>query len=220
MGWAGSGVLIAWHDLAEGREAEYLDWHSHEHMQERLAVPGFMEARRYSVVGTGPAHLILYVAVGPRVFETQAYLERLNQPSVRTQRIMPALLNMNRSLCRIEASRGFGAGRWLQTLRFSPVPGCEARLRDTLMGKVQWLATQPGLCAAHLLISDRNRGRIPPREAALRGGQDTMADWVLLIEGYSPATVAQDQTVFLWQNGAGPEVASNLYEIDHIGLDH
>jgi hypothetical protein len=41
MGWAGSGALIAWHDVEEGHEAEYLDWHSHEHMKERLAIPGF-----------------------------------------------------------------------------------------------------------------------------------------------------------------------------------
>jgi hypothetical protein len=60
MGWAGSGALIAWHDVEEGREAECLDWRSHEHMQERLAIPGFFQGHRYSVVGSGPQFLILY----------------------------------------------------------------------------------------------------------------------------------------------------------------
>ncbi len=218
MGWAGSGALVAWHDVEEGREAEYLDWHSHEHMQERLAIPGFVEARRYSVVGSGPAFLILYAVVDPDVFEAEAYLERLNYPSDWTQRIMPALRNMNRSLCRVEASGGFGAGRWLQTLQFSPDLECKAGLRDVLTGEVRSLATQPGLCAAHLLIADRDRSRTPTREVALRGGQDTAADWVLLIEGYNQAAVAQDRAALLGRNGAGSDIAANLYAIDHVRL--
>src|SRR3712207_6108625 len=104
MGWAGSGALIAWHDVEEGREAEYLDWHSHEHLPERLAIPGFLQGRRYSVAGSGPQFLILYVVESPNVFTSAAYLERLNHPSEWTQKMMPALLNMNRSLCSVQAS--------------------------------------------------------------------------------------------------------------------
>ena len=111
MGWAGSGALIAWHDVEEGREAEYLDWHSHEHMKERLAIPGFLQGRRYSVVGSGSQFLILYTVMNPDVFTSQTYLERLNHPTDWTQQVMPALRNMNRSLCRVAASSGFGA--WL-----------------------------------------------------------------------------------------------------------
>jgi hypothetical protein len=85
MGWAGSGALIAWHDVEEGREAEYLDWHSHEHMKERLAIPGFLQGRRYSVVGSEPQFLILYTVIDPDVFTSQTYLERLNHPSDWTQ---------------------------------------------------------------------------------------------------------------------------------------
>ena len=218
MGLAGSGALVAWHDIDESRQAEYLDWHSHEHMPERLAIPGFVEARRYSVAGPGPAFLILYAVVDPEVFESKAYLERLDHPSEWTQRIMPALRNMNRSLCRVEASSGFGAGCWLQTLRFSPDAGREASLRDALTGEVRLLAMQPGLCAAHLLISDRDKASTPTREAALRGGHDSVADWVLLIEGYNRAAVAQDQTALLRQNGAGPDLAANLYTIDYVRL--
>ena len=85
MGWAGSGALIAWHDVEEGREAEYLDWHSHEHMQERLAIPGFLQGRRYSVVGSGPQFLIVYAVTDTDAFTSPPYLERLNHPSDRTR---------------------------------------------------------------------------------------------------------------------------------------
>ncbi len=218
MGWAGSGVLIAWHGIVEGCEAEYLDWHSHEHMKERLAIPGFLQGRRYSVVGSGPQFLVLYTVTDPDVFTSQTYLEHLNHPSDWTQQVMPALRSMNRSLCRVAASSGLGAGRCLQTTRFSPEPGREAHLRGVLTSEAQSLAHQRGVCAAHLLIADQDRSRAPTRETALRGGQDAVADWVLLVEGYDEAVVAQDRSEMLRQSGAGPETNADLYRMDHISF--
>lgn len=218
MGWAASGALIAWHDIEAGREAEYLDWHSHEHMKERLAIPGFLQGRRYSVVGSGPQFLVLYVVINPDVFSSQTYLERLNHPSDWTQQVMPVLRNMNRSLCRVEASSGLGAGGCLQAIRFSPELGREAHLRGALTSEAQSLAHQKGLCAAHLLIADRDRSRIPTRETVLRSGQDAVADWVLVVEGYDEAAVAQDRTGLLRESGAGLDITSNLYRMDHISF--
>jgi hypothetical protein len=218
MGWAASGALIAWHDVEAGREAEYLDWHSHEHMKERLAIPGFLQGRRYSVVGSGPQFLILYTVTNPDVFTSQIYLEHLNHPSDWTQQVMPALRNMNRSLCRVAASSGVGAGRCLQTIRFSPELGREAHLRGALTSEAQLLAHQKGLCAAHLLIADRDRSRVPTRETALRTDQDAVADWVLLVEGYDETAVAQDRSGLLRQYGASPEITGDLYRMDHISF--
>jgi hypothetical protein len=218
MGWAGSGALIAWHDVAEGREAGYLDWHSHEHMQERLTIPGFRQGRRYSVVGSGPQHLIVYAVSDTDVFTSAPYLERLNAPSDWTRQVMPWLRHMNRSLCRVVASSGFGAGRLFQTIRFSPEPGREASLHSLLRNEVESCSAQKGLCAAHLLIVDRERSGTPTRETELRSEQDRVADWVLLIEGYDETAVAQDRTGLLRRNGAEPEIISNLYEIEHIVL--
>jgi hypothetical protein len=218
MGWSGSGALIAWHDVEEGREGEYLDWHSHEHMQERLAIPGFVQARRYSVVGSGPQFLIVYAVTNTDTFTSPPYLERLNHPSEWTQRVMPALRNMNRSLCRVEASCGSGVGRFLQTIRFLPEPGREAHLHGTLASEMQSLAGQSGLCAAHLLIADRERSATPTREKSLRTAQDMVADWVLLVEGYAEAAVAQSRSSLLRQISAGPDFATDLYVIDHIVL--
>jgi hypothetical protein len=216
MGWAGSGALIAWHDVEEGREAEYLDWHAHEHMKERLAIPGFLQGRRYSVVGSGPQFLILYTVADPNVFTSQTYLEHLNHPTDWTQRVMPALRNMNRSLCRVAASSGFGAGCWLQTTRFSPEHGRDAHLRGILMCEAQSLSHQRGVCGARLLIADQDRNKAQTRETALRAGPDTVADWVLLVEGYDETAVAEDRSRLLRQSGAGPDITADLYRIDHI----
>jgi hypothetical protein len=43
-----------------------------------------------------------------------------------------------------------------------------------------------------------------------------VADWVLLVEGYDEAAVAQERSELLRQSGAGSEISGDLYRIDHI----
>jgi hypothetical protein len=220
MSWTGFGAFVAWHDVEAGHEAEYRHWHSHEHMQERVAIPGFLHGRRYGAVGSGPRFLVVYEVVDTGIFTSSGYLERLNNPSAWTQQVMPALRNMNRSLCRVEISSGSGIGRFMQTVRFSPQAGWDARLRAAMSATVEALAAEDGLCAAHLLIVDRDSSRTPTREASLRGTPDTMAAWILLVEGYDEAVVARDRSALLRQEGAGAEIHSDLYAIEHLVLGH
>jgi len=218
MTWTGFGAFVAWHDVEAGREADYLHWHSHEHMQERVAIPGFRLGRRYSAVDSGPRFLVVYEVADASVFISAAYLERLDNPSAWTRQVMPSLRDMNRSLCRVEASSGSGMGRFMQTLRFSPAPREEASLRTILAAEVRTLAAERGLCAAHLLIADRDISRPPTREASLRGTPDAVADWILLIEGYDGEAVARDRSARLRQAGADRGIVADLYAIEHIVL--
>ena len=40
MALLGKAALAMWWDVASDVNAEFQDWHSHEHFRERLAVPG------------------------------------------------------------------------------------------------------------------------------------------------------------------------------------
>jgi hypothetical protein len=42
----GRAFMAIWHDIEANGEAEYSDWHTRQHMPERLGVPGFLVARR------------------------------------------------------------------------------------------------------------------------------------------------------------------------------
>jgi hypothetical protein len=44
------GILAIFNNAAPGREAEFDEWFQHEHLAERLAVPGFLLGRRYEAV--------------------------------------------------------------------------------------------------------------------------------------------------------------------------
>ncbi len=47
MALAGRALLAIWNGIAEEAEADFLAWHVREHIPERVAVPGFLRARRY-----------------------------------------------------------------------------------------------------------------------------------------------------------------------------
>jgi len=179
-------------------------------------VPGFIRGRRYSVVGSGPQFLVTYEVADLKVFTSPDYLDRLNNPSRWTSQVMPSLLNMNRSLCRVEASRGSGVGRYMQTIRFSPGAHHQAQLLAAVRHEVSRLPSQPLLCGAHLFIADRGVSTAPSRERQLRANSDAVADWILSVEGYDQAAVAEDLSELLRANGARPDIISHLYALDHL----
>ena len=46
MSLLGKGALVIWHDIAAGCEGDYNEWHSKEHLLERVRVPGFRRGYR------------------------------------------------------------------------------------------------------------------------------------------------------------------------------
>ncbi len=216
MAWSGRGALVAWHDVEAGREAEYRHWHSHEHMQERLAIPGFLHGFRYAAVGSGPQYLIIYEVADMDVFTSPAYLERLNNPSEWTRRMMPSLRGMNRSLCRVVGSFGSGAGRYMQTTRFSPSLREQTHLEEALSPELRALADEPFLTGAHLLVADPVASTTPTHERQLRGGQDQVADCILLVEGFDREVVSTDRSECLGRVEARGSTVSVLYDIEHL----
>ena len=58
MALLGQAALAMWWDMAPEQRTEFQDWHSHEHFRERLAIPGFRRATRWSAAdgGEGFAH--------------------------------------------------------------------------------------------------------------------------------------------------------------------
>lgn len=216
MSWTGQGAFIAWHDVEEGQEAEYLHWHSHEHMQERRAIPGFLQGRRYSVIGPGPQFLVIYEVEDLATLSSAAYRERLDNPSDWTRRTMPSLRNMNRSLCKVIMSAGSGAGCYMQTVRFSPGHGqSDSLAKDLGQALTAWVC-EPFLTGAHLLIADPVLSSTPTREQRLRGGRDHVANWVLLVEGFQQEAVAASRSEWLVRTGAESDVTTNLYALQHL----
>lgn len=104
-------LLIA-NDVAPGFDADFEAWYQRQHVDERLAVPGFLTARRYRAVEASHAFVALYELTEPEVLTSEAYRERLDNPTPWTRRVMPGFRRMNRTLM----SRTQDIGRGMGTL--------------------------------------------------------------------------------------------------------
>jgi hypothetical protein len=117
-----------------------------------------------------------------------AYLERLNNPTPWTAKMMAHYRGMTRGFCGITGSFGLGMGQAALLLRFKPAPGTETVLREWLVeGELPALPSKTGLASAHLLEAALTPQRT--NEQRIRGN-DATVDWALLVTGYSTERVA------------------------------
>jgi hypothetical protein len=174
----GKAAVAMWWDVAPEMKSDWEDWHSHEHMPERLGIRGFLRGTRWIALSGEPSYFVLYEAEELATIVGGPYLERLNNPTPWSRKMMPHHRNMVRSLCTLRAGWGGGVPQTLATLRFTPRAGA-----------LPELPRRKGLTGAHLLESRPMTG---PQtiEQKIRGG-DSSADWVLLIGGYDDDAVAK-----------------------------
>ena len=104
----GRAAVAMWWDVAPEMRPEWEDWHTHEHMPERLGIPGFLRGSRWSAASGEPSYFVLYETARLSTITSGPYLERLNDPSPWSRKMMPHHRNMVRSLCRVRASFGGG----------------------------------------------------------------------------------------------------------------
>lgn len=146
------GILAIFNNVVPGRESEFEEWFQHEHLAERLAVPGFLIGRRHEAVAGNPSQFNYYVTQSVEILKSAAYLSRLDSPTPMTRMVMSEIFrDMNRTVCRRTYRAGAMHGVGVVTVRFNQKPD-EARLisavdtvaRDKAVacGEV-WLAASP-----------------------------------------------------------------------------
>tara|TARA_B100001123_G_C15312272_1_gene1024843 strand:- start:2187 stop:2873 length:687 start_codon:yes stop_codon:yes gene_type:complete len=188
MSLLGNGAMVVWCDSTAPDDHD--DWHSHEHLSERLSVPGFRRGRRGVATDGEPRYVVIYEVDDLSVLTSQPYLDRLNNPTPWTRRSLPTLRNVNRSLCSVTASFGSGIGTHLLTINLAPEPERATDLKNWLVNEtLPGLSTRAGVVGASLLECDRIASQVDTEEKRQREAPDAIADWILLIEGYDPSSI-------------------------------
>ena len=184
----GRAAVAMWWSVAPEMREEFEDWHTHEHMPERLAIPGFLRGTRWRALGDKPSYFILYEVARVSVLTGPDYMARLNDPTPWSRKMMPHHLDMVRSLCRVHASAGGLIGGALGRIRFSPARRGGRAVVDWLAGgMLPSLAQRKGLLGGCVLRAQPQTGA-RTAEQEIRGGDQT-ADWVMLLSGYEERIV-------------------------------
>ena len=185
----GNAALLLSFGIAPQAVSEHDDWHSHEHLPERLSIPGFIRGSRWVSQYGAPRYLVMYEVEDLATLSSQAYLDRLNQPSPWTSQLMPHYQGMRGGLCAVTGSSGSGLGASCLLLRFAPAQGAEPALRHWLCAEaLPALCARPGLVSAHLFES--GPPAVMTQEQSIRGA-DAGFCWAPLVTAYRPAALAQ-----------------------------
>jgi hypothetical protein len=178
MPLAGKGMLLTSMDIDPSDEAEFNRWYDREHLEERVAIPGFLEARRYVAHDGKPKYLSLYSTETFEVLDSPAYRTALANQTAWSKANIARFKNMIRAVARITISCGQGRGAALGIVRLRPVDKDKLRiaLRDQLEpGKLD------GIISMHLLESDPSLSKpITDDPSAQNPGA---GDWFVLIDG-------------------------------------
>jgi hypothetical protein len=177
MALLSDAVMILFCDVASGAQ-EHDDWHTWEHMHERLSIPGFLRGTRWTRRAGEPRYLIVYELADVAMARSPDYLERLNHPTPWTSATMARLRGMSRGFCRVVASAGYGLGRTATSIRLHT--GDEAA-GAWLAGEIARLASWRGMASAHLFVNAESAPMT--REQSIRG-RDAGMEWMVLATAY------------------------------------
>ena len=183
---AGEAVVAIWNGITEEGRAEFYAWHIHEHMPERVGIPGFRRGRRYIAADatTFPEFFTLYETDTMQVLQGQDYSNRLNAPTPWTRSATSHFRDTFRSLARVLESRGPCMGGAILTVRY------DIEEPEALLPVIRAAAEAPRVTGAHLCVADRTASGVKTAEAQGRTDIGEPPAQFLMIEATDAAALA------------------------------
>ncbi|MCA8220033.1 hypothetical protein [Burkholderia sp. BC1] len=174
------GQLCVWTDIDPAHEADFNAWYDREHMQERVAIPGFTHARRFRATDRGPRkYLALYVTHTLDVFRGDAYRRAFAQQTAWSLANFERMTGTQRRVGELTIEAGDGEGAHLALFVLPPERIDVAQLRARFDAALR----EPGVHAARLFRTTPELSAPIGADAAARPA----ADALVLIEGSDAA---------------------------------
>jgi hypothetical protein len=199
------GILAIFNNVAPGREAEFEEWFQHEHLAERIAIPGFLLGRRHEAVAGEPRYFNFYLTTSSAMLKSPAYLERLDHPTPMTRTVMSEIFkDMIRTVCDRVFRRGFLRGTGVVTVRFGQRPDAAA-----LRAMIERLIREPAVACGEIWLAVDKREFPVSMEERLRGG-DRKIEGCLLVE---TLRLADAETIAASLAAAFPRTEIGVYRL-------
>jgi hypothetical protein len=180
-------MIVIWNDIKEEMRDEFVQWHSSEHLPERVSIPGFISGQRWYGEHASPQYLTTYVTQNTEVLTSDAYIQRLNDPTPWTLKTVAAFRNTCRAAGEViwEYGSKKGYGGHILAIQIT-----ELEDLTILTEYLNSLANSPEQCFAELLrarlvLTTPIASQLPTAERAVRTGDQNEPHMVLLLESFS-----------------------------------
>ena len=219
MALLGKGALLNWGGVLPKHDLDYNLWHSLEHMPERMSVKGFLRAFRcVGLKGTNDndKYFMMYDVKSKNILSSKQYLNRLNNPTDWTSKILSKYVYPSRTICEVIKTKSLtnGLSGFFVTIRYlSQNNDTEKfyKISDEIMSK-------NGIFSIHCFQSDRKISLIKTKEKAIRsfqGNEDEIIDYAVVIECLNINKVKK----FLLNNlkiKPDKKIKINYYQLQHV----
>jgi hypothetical protein len=192
-------------DVDAAHEENLNRWYDREHLEERVAIDGFLEARRYVAQIGKPKYLSLYSTATFEALDSEAYRTALENQTKWSKANINRFKNMIRAVARITISHGVGRAAALGIIRLRPGGGKD-KLRaalDTLLDPSEL----DGVISMHLIESDPALSKPLTKDA--EASNPGAGDWFVLIDATSVHSVPQAASRIIDNAAIKPLVVTN-----------
>jgi len=206
-----TGLLAIWSTIAAESETDYMHWLTREHIFERVGVPGFRSGRVFKRHSSRPSeYMMLYELDNAAVMASPGYLERLNNPTAWTRRIMPTLEQFRRGGGSVLAQGGNsnGYGGHIAIARFEgALPDCltarEGQAMVDALTDVDWVVN------AQIMSVKNEATAIATQEKSMRRSSEGEFAGLLLVESLDIGSL--DRAIMQASNAAG--IKPDLFDL-------
>lgn len=155
------GMLFVATNIAAEDEADFNQWYDHEHVEERVAIGGFLSGTRYQALDAERKYLGLYETTSLETFTSADYYAAFTRQTAWSVKNLDRMINPMRRVCAITHQQGKGSGSHLAVLTL------QAGMNSAALSAWQQRVQQtPGLIASRVLTPDTTLSTPLPRENA------------------------------------------------------
>ena len=219
MALLGKGALLNWGGVLPKHDFDYNLWHSLEHMPERMSVKGFLRAFRcIGIDGTNvnDKYFMMYDVKNKDILSSQQYLNRLNNPTEWTSKILCKYIYPSRAICEVIKTKSLSSGLsgFFITVRYlSQNNDIEKfyNISDEIMSK-------NGIISIHCFQSDKEISLLKTKEKIIRsfqGNDDEIIDYAVIIECLNLNKVKKFLSNYLKIN-SDKKIKINYYQLQHV----
>ena len=224
MSLMGAAVLVNWGGVLEDKEIEYNQWHSLEHMPERISLPGFLKGfRAQGEPGTQieDRYFMMYEVKNKEIFVPKKYLDRLNNPTKWTKEILSSYISPSRTVCSVIASKSKGFSSFLAIIRFLDPYIVNKFNVEKLKLSIPQIIKLVGVTGMHVFLGDNTFGQMKTEEKKYRSSQgldDQVVSQAIIIEGLNYSALRKAVESFVVENSINVKIniKINYYCCQHI----